>query len=795
MDRRTSPSIEQFPRLQSWIRQVADAAGLTLDRIVAPSVDPRELRRQDGLVAVVGGGIFAVEAEEEPQRRRTLRDWASRPGLEQSAAATVYGDAAAPEVPDEPVVSPFPLTAAQRRLVVRSRHDPLTVASGAPGTGKSHAVAAIAVDAVLRGESVLVATQSHHAAEVLADLLDRHPGPTPVVFGNGERRDELLDELTERLGTPIRDSEIQALDERVARAVDAVAAARHLIERELGREAAAATLESWESVIPALVHDLPRVFAADADLDRIDALNDAVAAGPPSGWLARRRHRRDRRRLAEVTGGADLPHRLVADAVAAARARRAAIELETRGGVRVEGLWERLRQAESELHQAVGARAAAHDRLPTSWTNRHRRSVASLLTALRAGRGRRRRMLAELDLASLVHSVPLWVGNLYDIEDLLPATAATFDLVVLDEASQIDQPYGALALLRARRAVVVGDPRQLRHVSFIADADVRATLEMRDLDHLADRLDLRRVSTFDAAAAAAPVTMLDEHHRSVPHLIEFSARRFYRGGVQLLTRHPATHATRAIDIEPVEGTRDADGVNRAQVERALELVRELGAETGTTVGIVTPFRAQADALEAAILERFGLDEIIELGLRTGTVHAFQGGERDVVVVSLGLDDDSPPGSQRFVEDASLFNVMITRARRRIVVLSSQSQPAGILGDYLDWAGSPPSPPAAGDPISGWSRSLGAELERSGRPVVHRYPVGRWEVDLVVGDGEAAIGIECGVHPDGPSAHIERHLTLTAAGWTLVDAFPSRWGDRAAQAAVELDAQLPAREAP
>lgn len=789
---------QRFPRLVTWIESVVAETGLRVDRIEAPT-DPRQLRRRDGLVAVIGSGLYGTENQDEPERRRTLRGWADRPGLDRTALATLYGDDAAPDAPHEEVRSPFPLTAGQRRLVVRSRHDRLTVASGAPGTGKSHAVAAVAVDAVLRGESVLVATQSQHAAEVLADLLDRHPGPTPVVFGNGERRSELLDELTDRLGRPLRTNEVAGLDAAVRRAIDDRDSALRLVERSLRLEADAEALQRWEPAIPALVAELPRVFDSGAPLERISQLNDTVVAGPPNGLFSGFRHRR---RVVElialvgaeaVTGPGGPPHRLVADAVAAATARRASLDLDARGGIRLAGtdgpsLWDRLAEADEALRAAIGARAAAHDRLPASLTNKPRRAVSALLTALRAGRGQRRRLLAELDLAAVTHSVPLWVGNLHDIEDLLPATPGVFDLVMLDEASQIDQPYGALALLRGRRAVVVGDPRQLRHVSFTSDADIRTTLEMRELDHLVDRLDVRRTSTFDAAAAAAPVTWLDEHHRSVPHLIEFSARRFYRDRVKLLTRHPSTHGVRAIDVEAVGGRRGKDGVNADEVERALELVAELGAD-GHTVGIVSPFRAQADAVEAAILDRLDIDDIVTLGLRSGTVHAFQGGERDVVVVSLALDADSPAGSRRFVEDPNLFNVMITRARHRIVVLSSQTEAAGLLGDYLAWASTPPAPPPAAEPVSAWAAALGDELARAGHSVAHRYPVGAWELDLVVGDGPGAVGVECGVHRDGPDAHVERHLALRSAGWTLIDAFPSRWDRQAARAALELGAAL------
>src|SRR5690606_7684056 len=123
-----------------------------------------------------------------------------------------------------------------------------------------------------------------------------------------------------------------------------------------------------------------------------------------------------------------------------------------------------------------------------------------------------------------------------------------FDLVVLDEASQIDQLAGAGALLRARRAVVVGDPRQLRHVSFVPDELVARTVAAHRLDALGARLDVRRASVLDVAAAAAPATWLDEHHRSVPHLIDFSARRFYDGRLHVATRHPANESADAIEV-------------------------------------------------------------------------------------------------------------------------------------------------------------------------------------------------------------------------------------------------------
>ena len=80
-------------------------------------------------------------------------------------------------------------------------------------------------------------------------------------------------------------------------------------------------------------------------------------------------------------------------------------------------------------------------------------------------------------------------------------------------------------------------------------------------------------------------------------------------------------------------------------------------------------------------------------------------------------------------------------------------------------------------------------------MVADYPAAGWTVDLAVGEGEAAIGVECGVHPDGPHAHIERHLTLTRAGWQLTDAFESRWLTSPEQAAAAIAAKVSPRPEP
>jgi hypothetical protein len=829
-DRELAASLENAPGLgtagwldavgaRAWLTAAAAATGLDFDAVT----EPGGRLPTDRLVLVAGAALFVARDVFGGGLRDSLRSWAGR-DLSATALSAVYGLPAAPvpELVDDPVVSPLPLSEAQAAVVARARTAPVTVVSGPPGNGKSHTVVAAALEVVLRGGSVLIATQSPHAAEVLAALLARYPGPEPVLFGDAAGRTELAAALAagadEGVGSRQRRADRQAILNNLSR----VRSARAAITTVLRAEQLAAGLPSYEPLLAGLAADVPGAFDDAVDLAEAarllgltspgslpaaDPFGSLPAAGSSGfglgegsagdraekglGWWARRRAASARRRgLLMLRARPDVPMDRVFEALAAASAQRAAARLAVTGGGDLSRSWEAMHEAEAALRASAGTAVRHAARSAERWDGNARRAASALATALRAGRNRRRELLARLDAPPLVRALPLWIGTVADVEDLLPAAPGLFDLVVIDEASHVDQIRAAPVLARARRALIVGDPRQLRFVSFVSDAGVSGVLERHGAD---DRLDVRRVSTFDLAASAAPTTWLTEHFRSVPHLIGFSARRFYDGRIATMTRTPAADETDAIDVVPVEGASLADGVNAAEVTAAVETVEKLATAGFRGIGVITPFRAQADALESALVAAFPVERIEELGLRVGTVHAFQGSEADAVVVSLGLADGDAAGRRRFVTDPQLFNVMITRARKRLVVLSSLTTADGLLGEYLRYASGPPVPPpgAAGPPggavAEGWAARLATELERLDVPVRPGYAVGSWRIDLCAGPASAPVGVLCGVHPDGPDAHLARQSALHRAGWRLIDAFPTRWNGDPRRAALEIAA--------
>lgn len=744
--------------------------------------------RREGLVIVAGAGVYAVHETGGTSRASSLRLWASGSLDEPTAFHSLYLHVDDPPV-THPLVadvdSPFLLTPVQDEAVARSRRDPVILISGAPGTGKSHTIAAIACDALGRGQTVLVAAKSDATVDALLELLERSPGPDPVVFGSNERRERLAARLSAGQIRAEPDATVDAAGQALAVATRTRNRLRRSIEDQLGAEVLAETPEDEVDDLRAI---LPELFDVRADLPTIEGVLVAATASP-TNWWARRRRARAEHRLRRLTGaeaGVGLVE--LADSMRVARSARVAADLLARGGLELGEQWRRLRTADDAARAAHGHWLAVDSRSGRRLNRSYLGAVAALATALRSGRSARRDQLRRLNDDKLTRALPLWVGTLADVDDLLPAIPGLFDLVILDEASSIDQVLAAPALLRGSRAVIAGDPHQLRHVSFLSDDLLESIIAAHGLTEpaLVSRLDVRRNSIFDVAAGVAAVTVLDEHFRSRPHLVEFVAKRLYGGQVRVATRSPINESKNCITVVRLSGGRDGAGVVKPEVDRTMAEIRALLRSGVRSVGVVTPFRAQADALEEAALSSFDVDELEALDLRIGTVHAFQGIERDVVIASFGLGPDDAAAPWRFVEDPHLLAVFVTRARDRLIVLLSADPPErGLLRAYLDQADQPPRPPGPTGPVSAWAGVIAEELKVAGIPIIAGYPSGRHDVDVCVHVSDRSLGIECGVHPDGPAAHIRRHLDLERRGWELIEAHRSRWEDRRAEFVVEV----------
>jgi hypothetical protein len=794
----TSRDLARLPRLQSWVRDVVAAAGLPpVAELLPPTGDPLAQRSGSRLVAWVGAVLYLAEPDDEvvpPERRAaSLRAWAGTRGIAATAFPAAYGLGPPPGLlppSADPLDTPFALSPGQQAAVAHARKDTLTVVTGPPGSGKTTTAAAVAVDAVSRGGSVLLVTGSATSADRLAAVLATEPGPSPLRVG------QAADSATVARATAdgVSSAEVRAAEHALAEARAHQALIERSIVQRLEREVRARAASRWDTVLDHLEEVAPRALDGP-DPARLAALLRRAQGSDDTDEANRWRAGFAEARLRTlVRADATVPLSEVALAVRAAQDRHAAAELVAAGGTTLARAWADLAAADDDVRAAVAQLAAA--RADSELRRRRGRSVAERLAdLLAAAPHRRRQLLASVDAGSLVATLPLWLGTADEVDDLLPHVAGMFDLVVVDDASHVDQLDGAGALLRGKRAVIVGDPRQVRRVADVDEAELHAAVAEHGLEAQASRLDVRHGSLLDVAAGAVPALWLDEHFASVPHLVGFAAQRFYEGRLAVATRHPSTDDAGAVDVEYVTVVPGIGDPIAREVASAINRVEHLSVLGATDIALMSPFPHVAAGLADAVMQRYDLDDVERLGLRVGTVDDFRATPADHVVVVLGLVPSSPPADRHVVEAPDQFTVMVTRARRRLVVVTALdeptvSAPAGLVDAFLAYAGRSPVPPAAtGVTTPDWVVELVDELRAHGAAAQANYPVGRWVVDLCAGKDGDAVAVEAGVHPDGPEAHVARHRALRRTGWRVVDGYPTRWGNDAARAAFDITESL------
>ncbi len=248
---------------------------------------------------------------------------------------------------------------------------------------------------------------------------------------------------------------------------------------------------------------------------------------------------------------------------------------------------------------------------------------------------------------------------------------ATYDYLIMDEASQVDVATGALALASAKNAVIVGDLRQLPNVISenqrkLSEA-VFQSYRIPDGYNYAGNSFLKSVCT---VIPNIPQTLLREHYRCHPKIIGFCNQKFYQG--QLITMTEDNEEPDALCVyRTASGEHRRGHINQRQIDVTKnEVLPKLQDTAPENIGIIAPYRAQAEEFSKEI----GNDSI-----EIDTVHKFQGREKDVIVLAT-VDDEVTD----FSDDPFLLNVAISRAKKKLcLVVSGNEQPADSnIGDLI-----------------------------------------------------------------------------------------------------------------
>jgi hypothetical protein len=364
-----------------------------------------------------------------------------------------------------------------------------------------------------------------------------------------------------------------------------------------------------------------------------------------------------------------------------------------------------------------------------------------------------------------------------------------FDLVVVDEASQCSIPAVLPLLFRAKRALIIGDTKQLGHIAPLSKHQERLARKRAGLS--ASWLEERQLSYVSHSAyhlgshVSGQPLLLDEHYRCHPSIVGVVNDYCYNGRLEVLTdvralrRVPAPASSERwvlawedVDGTPRRGDNGHSWVNDAEIDRVCAVVGRLLADLPpeSNIGVVTPFRAQAERLEAALYAE-GRNGATRRRVQIGTVHQFQGGARDAMVLSLVANGKAPlPTVDWVASQLNLWNVAVTRARSHLVTVGAHgfwSQQPGIPAQLAKR--SPCLPPAAwptavapldgvtaGDPLTD---NLHDQLIQAGHADLERDALlDGYRCDFMFGgpDEPAAVILDRGARDGGDAA---RHMRL------------------------------------
>lgn len=437
------------------------------------------------------------------------------------------------------------------------------------------------------------------------------------------------------------------------------------------------------------------------------------------------------------------------------------------------------------------------------------------------------------DAGAVVQAIkPVFMMSPLSVAQFLEPGAVEFDLLVIDEASQV-QPVDALgAFARSKQVVVVGDSKQLPPTRFFSR--ITSGEELVDEDEggpqAAEAQDLESILGL-CRARGLPEKMLRWHYRSRHHsLIAVSNHEFYEDGLFIVPSPYSVAAELGLVFRHVpEGVFDSggSGTNRVEAKAICRAVVEHArSKPNLSLGVaafsVRQQQAILDELELIRREDPGLEAFFAAHpaepFFVKNLENVQGDERDVIFISVGYGRDvhgymamrfgplSNEGGER------RLNVLISRAKRRCVIFSSitaddidlaraSGRGVAALKTFLTFAqtGRLSVPKQTGkEEQSPLEEAVRCGVESLGYEVHTQVGVAGFFIDLAVlwreRQGRYLLGIEC----DGAAYHSSRsardrdrlrQAVLEDHGWIIHRIWSTDWFQRPSEQLKKLEAAL------
>jgi|GEM_PF-297412 len=631
------------------------------------------------------------------------------------------------------------LSDAQKKALHNGAEKDLSLLIGPPGTGKSYTIACMVLERFMKGESVLVVSQNEYAVDVIQQKLIEQLGLSAAAIIRAGTKDyhrylkQYIDNITKGIG-------LEKPGPSLKRELAALRRTIHKAEKQFLTLSASAVSDGIY---------LDKVKHTDQQFNLVRRFK-----------LWRQRNRLQK-------------HGLLYELLTAIQQHQAK------------------RESTLSTHINNTYLSALHTVL-----NRHRQELMQFNSAIRARTSATQETrFAEINYSTLLKALPIWLCSLASLHRTLPLKKELFDLVIIDEATQCDIASCLPALQRAKRAVIVGDPKQLRHISFLSGKKQAILAQKNALSDSSIELNYRDNSMIDYAdqsiTSQQDIVMLDEHYRSLPGIINFSNRMFYGGKLRIMTEKPLLNPETCIELIPVENATRKNGINQREIDAIIAKLttlvaeqKKMPAEYKLSIGVISFFRDQAEKLQKTLAKTFDVDTIAAHKLRAGTPYTFQGEERDIILLSCGVDIKASRGTYQYLNKGDVFNVAITRARDlQFVFLSTvlEHMPSNnLLTQFIDEISQSQQQHTtynlAHEARDANIVSLCDALHEQGMKVLRNYPIAGIPMDLVAMYESHSIAIDIIGFP-GESEdvlHLERYKIFERAGLTIFPLSYTAW---------------------
>lgn len=404
----------------------------------------------------------------------------------------------------------------------------------------------------------------------------------------------------------------------------------------------------------------------------------------------------------------------------------------------------------------------------------------------------RKQALEQLAIAK--DAIPCWIMPINKIYNTINPANMSFDLIIVDEASQAD--INALPILAlGEKVIIVGDDKQVSPSGIVRIRDEEIhSLQNNYLISIPNRVLFDfKTSLYEFVRPLSRQVMLKEHFRCVSAIINYSNKYYYDNNIVPLRDDSISPLKTPIVPVYVDGFREGKSkINSAEAEyivSAIEACFKNSAYNDLSFGVISLLgNEQSEYIYNLLVERCNPADVESHNLICGDAAQFQGDERDVIFLSLvdAKNIESENSLVRKIDVSNVifrqrFNVAVSRAKNQLWVVYSMEPDLlsddDIRKNLLNYCDSYHkisylTSEAHAVSESPFELEVASYLIGKGYKIKQQYPVGNYRLDMIVEYNDKKIAIEC----DGEAYHssdeqirkdLERQIILERIGWSFI----------------------------